>query len=155
MNVRQAEKKDLEKICLQYENMYNILRSFGFPYKINEETIGHILEVFIKSKLCCLVVAEQDDIIYGFICASIIKLDRMYDTGEEKQVGIINDVYVDEQYRGQNVSQELLKYAEEWIKNLGINSVRAEVLTNNTPAFSFWFKEGYSPIYTGVCKNLN
>lgn len=155
MNVRQAEKKDLEKICSQYDEMYRILRGFGFSYTINEETIGHILAVFIKSKLCCLAVAEQDDIIYGFVCASIVKVDRMYDTGDEKQVGIINDIYVDEQYRGKYVSQALLEYAEEWLKKSGIKSVRAEILTNNTPAFNFWFKEGYSPVYTGVSKDLN
>ena len=155
MNIRQAEKKDLDSICIQYENMYTILQGFGFPYSVNEGIIVDILDVFIKSKLYCVVVAEQDEIICGFICASINKLDRKLETETEKYVGIINDIYVEEQYRGRHIAQQLLEYAEEWIDELGINSVRADIVTNNTSAFNFWSKQGYAPLYTSVYKNLD
>lgn len=155
MNIRQAETKDIQNLCLQYNKMYEILQSFGFPYTINENILGDILNVYVKSKLYCLAIAEQDGVICGFICASINKLDRKLETEEEKQVGIINDVYVDEQYRDQHIAQGLLEYVEEWTYNLGIKSMRADIVTNNIPAYNFWVKQGYAPLYTSVYKKLD
>lgn len=155
MNIRQAETKDINDICLQYKKMYEILQSFGFPYTINEYIIGDILKVYVKSKLYCLAIAEQDGYICGFICASINKLDRKLETEEQKQVGIINDVYIDEQYRNQHIARRLLEYVEEWIYNLGVKSMRADIVTNNVPAYNFWVKQGYTPLYTSVYKKLD
>lgn len=154
MIIRQATQEDIEVLLPMYEKMYGTLSSFGLPFKLDTEELPKVLKITIKSKLCYLGLAEEDGKLLGYIQASIAKLDRKlgYDGG--KAIGIINDVFVEDEARGRGLASVLCKSAENWMSENGIQMSQAQVLCENQPARGFWRSQGYDDMHVTVCKKL-
>lgn len=90
--------------------------------------------------------------IFGFVC------DKQ---SEEKllevvpsQVGQIEDVYVEEEFRGRGVGKLLMEKMESYLKEQGCDSVWLEVFAPNTNAHGTYTKLGYVDREIGMLKKL-
>lgn len=154
MIIRPATQEDIEALLPMYEKMYGSLFSFGLPFKLDNEELPKVLSVTIKSKLCYLGLAEEDGNLLGYVQASIAKLDRKLDHDGDKSIGIINDVFVEDEARGRGLASTLCERAENWMRECGITLSQAQVLCKNKPARAFWNNRGYDDLHITVCKTL-
>ena len=154
MLIRNALESDVPVIGELYEKMYDTLRDCGFPYALDAEALADVLKTLCKSRLCCLLAAEDESRIVGFISAALLRLDRKLKNEDSAPVGIINDVFVLPELRGRGIASALCDAAEDWMRESGAKTVRAEVVSGNTGAFGFWKKRGCSDLYTVVSRGL-
>lgn len=154
MTIRPATQNDIEALLPIYEKMYGTLASFGLPFKLDTEELPNVLGVTIKSKLCYLGLAEEDGKLLGYVQASIAKLDRKLGHEGGNAIGIINDVFVEDEARGLGLASALCESAENWMRENGIALSQAQVLCKNGPARTFWSSRGYGDLHITVSKEL-
>jgi len=56
---------------------------------------------------------------------------------------MITDLYVEEEHRGQGIASKLLERCLQYLKSLGVEEVRVNVLVDNAPAISLYRKTGF------------
>lgn len=156
VTVRHARLEDLPAIRLLYGDLYDLLQSMGLPFALDETGLQGLLPVLMKSKMCCLAVAETPEgEICGFLSAAIARMDRKLQFRGENVIGKISDICVAEAYRGQNVAGGLLQYAESWMKDCGVTVCESEIVLQNARSLGFFQKNGYTPFCTLTYKALS
>jgi len=56
---------------------------------------------------------------------------------------MITDLYVEQEHRGRGIASKLLERCLEYLKSLGVEEVRVNVLVDNAPAISLYRKTGF------------
>ena len=154
MLIRNALETDIPALAELYGKMYDTLGDCGFPYALDTETLADVLKTLCKSRLCCLLTAEEEGKAVGFISAALLRLDRKLKNEDSAPVGIVNDVFVLPELRGRGVAAALCDAAEDWMRENGAKTVRAEVVSGNRGALGFWKKRGCTDLYTVVSRGL-
>jgi len=88
-----------------------------------------------------VLVYEMERRIVGFLmfmkhARSMLRLRRSR--------AMITDLYVEEEYRGQGIASKLLERCLQYLKSLGVEEVRVNVLVDNAPAISLYRKLGFT-----------
>ena len=56
---------------------------------------------------------------------------------------MITDLYVEQEHRGRGIASKLLERCLQYLKSLGVEEVRVNVLVDNAPAISLYRKTGF------------
>jgi L-amino acid N-acyltransferase YncA len=151
MAIRAAREGDLEAVLSLYVKLYDTLMGLGMRYELDGEKLREMLPSQMKSKLCHILVSEEDGEINGFISASVSRIERRLKGG---LVGVINDIYVETQSRGKGTASELLKNAEEWMRSSGAQSATCDIVVGNENGRGFWRAQGYEDMSISTFKPL-
>lgn len=155
VTVRPARLEDLSAIGRLYGDLYGLLQGMGLPFSLDDVGLQELLPVLLKSKMCCLAVSEAPcGEICGFLSAAITRMDRKLQFQGKNLMGKINDICVDEAYRGQGVAGALLQYAEAWMEDSGITICESEIVLQNARSLGFFQKNGYQPFCTLTYKTF-
>lgn len=149
-----ATPEHIPAISALYGDLYRLLASMNFPFTLEEADLADVLKVFMRSKLCCLAVAQQNGSVCGFIAASINRLDRKLSVDGARLMGKINDICVSPEYRGTGLSDQLLLYAEGWLREQEISLVESEVILENRRSLRWFERHGYLPFCHLTYKKL-
>ena len=131
------------------------------PLRLPKTPIGfaeHFLDE-IEGKLATgnsqVLVAEVDGKIAGYIYGSVLEQSEE-DLLEliEQKVGLIEDIYVEQEIRSQGIGNELIKRMERVLKNLGCSCVILYT-DQNSPAHEFYKKRDYRDIRVRMYKELS
>lgn len=142
--IREAQEEDIPSLLDFYDSLYDLLTGeYGYPFTFHREENEKFLPVQIKSRFCCLYVAEDDQQLIGFVHGSIAKLERRLTYQGQKAIGRIDDIYVNAEKRGLGVAEMLLKAAEEWFLSEEITMVESYILCENLRSLGFHEKHGY------------
>lgn len=152
--VRKLLEKDIPIVSGLYKKMYLEQKTFGMVFSLRQEEIGSILSSQLKSRLHYIKVLECDGNLYGFIAASLIKLQRKYTLGENDFVGFINDLYVDPVLRCQGHAEKLLEAVEKEMRQAGIRHLELHVLQGNFDGIRFWNKNGFKSMMQVMYKSM-
>lgn len=68
--------------------------------------------------------------------------------------GVVHNIYVREDHRGEGVGAALLAHAEDALRDRGADVVALEVLADNTAARRFYCRHGYEPYRVELEKEL-
>jgi len=87
-----------------------------------------------------VLVSDVDGRIVGFLmftkqAKSMLRLRHSR--------AMINDLYIEEEYRGQGLASRLLERCLEYLKSRGVEEVRVSVSAENAPAISLYRKVGF------------
>lgn len=88
-----------------------------------------------------LLVARVDDEIAGFV--QFAPEGGSYKQDVER--GVIENLYVRPEHRGEGIGSELLERAEQELFDAGADRVSLEVLASNEAARRFYARHGYDP----------
>lgn len=88
-----------------------------------------------------VLVARIDDEIVGFVQFS----PETESYSQDVTRGVIENLYVRAEHRGEGIGSELLSAAEEQLFDAGVDGVRLEVLAANEAAQRFYAAHGYEP----------
>ncbi|MGI5985529.1 MAG: GNAT family N-acetyltransferase, partial [Oscillospiraceae bacterium] len=136
--------RDMESLLDMYDKMYEILcGEYGYPFELSRTDNREVLAVQMRSKLCKVLVAEDNGSLVGFVHTSISKLDRRFTFKGQRVIGRIDDIYVSGEARGSGLAQDLLEKAEEWLREEGIEIVESYILDRNERSLRFHQKDGF------------
>ena len=154
MIIRRATEADAESLLRMYGELYKLLSALGLPFSLSKDDLEHILPTLMKSKMCCLAVAEDETGICGFVSAAVSRMDRKLNYGGEAMIGIINDIFAVQRVRGGGVAAMLLAYAEDFFTEKGVSMVESEVIVKNEASAAFFRKNGYGELAQILYKTL-
>lgn len=153
--IRPAQEQDILSLLDLYDALYALLiNEYGYPFSFHREENEKMLAVQIKSRFCCLYVAEAEEQLIGFVHGSVSKLERRLTYGDQKIIGRIDDIYVNGEYQGMGVAALLLQAAEDWFSEEGISLVESYILCANPRSLRFHENHGYGAAAYRTLKKL-
>ncbi|MEG1633449.1 MAG: GNAT family N-acetyltransferase [Oscillospiraceae bacterium] len=144
--IRPAAEGDIDALLALYGSLYDTLRGFGLPFELSPHELRQILAVMVKSKLCRLLIAEENGETLGFISAAVTRMDRKLRFEGGNLIGTVNDICVSPACRGTGLAARLLSEAEDWFRASGAAVAECDILCGNLPAQGFWRKQGYTEL---------
>lgn len=144
MIIREAKMEDwkevqrLRGLLVQYEKekLGNELLDINW---IRSKQIEESTKNYIKEQYC--FVAVENEKIVGIITGKI-SLERSWII---EKTGILNNLYVEEKYRGKGIATKLYERFCVEIKKEGIAKIELHTMTNNKNAIKFYEKIGFEP----------
>jgi ribosomal protein S18 acetylase RimI-like enzyme len=87
-----------------------------------------------------LLMAREDE-ISGFVMFTV----EVGGYEQDVRRGIVENLYVEPQYRNEGIGGKLLTQAEEKLADQGVDVVALEVMANNEGGRQFYRRHGYEP----------
>jgi peptide alpha-N-acetyltransferase len=142
MIIREAKMEDwkevkrLRGLLVQYEKekLGNELLDINW---IDSKEIEESTKNYIKEQYC--FVAVEDERIVGIITGKISP-ERSWII---EKTGILNNLYVEEKYRGKGIATKLYERFCVEIKKEGIAKIELHTMTNNKNAIKFYERLGF------------
>lgn len=132
--IRRATASDIEVMISLLNQLFLIEADFEFhPQK---QRAG--LELMLKQPQHLLLVAETGKTIVG-MCS----VQRLISTAEGGEVGLLEDLVVDEENRGKGVGSALLQAVTEWARENGLTRLQLLADKKNGPALAFYHHKGW------------
>ncbi len=100
------------------------------------------------------LIADIDGRPAGFLLALIEQAAGTYLIPEQRQYGVITDLFVAEDARRKGVAQALIREAEDRFRATGIDRVMVTALSDNRDAVETYGALGYGPSETTFVKPL-
>lgn len=133
MTIYEATKNDVGGVS----NLFNLYRMFYNQPSDLEGARSYITERMEKGD-SVIFVAKIGDEYVGFT-----QLYPTFSSISMKKAWILNDLYVDEQVRGQGVGEKLLQRARELGVQTGAKSISLSTALDNYTAQRLYEKNGY------------
>ncbi|MBR3099290.1 MAG: GNAT family N-acetyltransferase [Clostridia bacterium] len=154
MNVRRAEKKDLEAVknlLSQVLEVHAGIRPDLFISGTRKYTDEEILAIFADPETP-VFVAEEEGCVLGYcFCAAQTRKSHVFREAKELY---IDDLCVDEKARGKGVGRTLYEYADAWAKREGFDWLTLHVWEGNDSARAFYEGLGFGVRMTTMEKRL-
>jgi ribosomal protein S18 acetylase RimI-like enzyme len=115
-----------------------------------DENRQHIRETVVRHIVSNTLLVARDDGIVGFVMFTMETAGYRQDTVR----GIIENIYVEPDYRGDGLGERLVDEAEEELVQRGAEAVALEVLADNEAARRFYRRQGYEPHRVEVEKSV-
>jgi len=130
--VRRAKYDDISAMIRLLRLLFSIESDFSFE----EETQKRGLEMMLADcRNRCIMVAEQNEQIVGMCTAQLL-----VSTAEGGIAALVEDLVVDDTYRGKGIGKDLLFAIEEWAISQGVRRLQLLADRNNTRALGFYKK---------------
>ena len=135
VTIRRALEVDLPALQLLLQQLFSIEQDFQ-PDATRQE---RGLRLLMFSQQGAIFVAEVAGKVVGMATIQIL-----ISTAEGAQVGLVEDVVVDEQLRGQGIGRMLLAGLEDWANKNGLARLQLLADRSNQPALNFYADQGWS-----------
>ncbi|OEH87009.1 GNAT family N-acetyltransferase [Desulfuribacillus stibiiarsenatis] len=144
--IRKAEQTDIP--CLV--NLLGILFSIEHDFTVDRYKQQQGLERMLADpERCCIMVCERNHHVIGMCTAQFV-----ISTAEGGLSSIIEDLVVEQEYRGSGVGKKLLNAVEDWSLKNGAKRIQLVADKNNTPALDFYKKNGWNATQL-ICLHKN
>lgn len=142
MEIERPTVADVDILVELWVDLADGQRSFGSNLRAdaNREVIRESLSRRIVAG-GCLVAVDSDGAAIGFV--TFYPESEQYDRDCSR--GIVENLYVVSERRGEGVGTALLRAAESTLADGGADVVALEVLADNEQAREFYSQRGYDP----------
>lgn len=146
MVIRSCEVKDLYSLIEMWgklsDHHKNLVGYMSPSFRYREIMNRYFREDLANSSVQILVAIEGEEVV-GFIRGELKANSRLFDGG---MYGYISDIYVEEDFRGLDIADELLRETVYWFKGSGIDIIRLNVNPENYRAIGFYEKFGFEEV---------
>ena len=153
MNIREAEKEDLDKLVqlwIKFNEVHDRINDW-VELEENLEDIGRSdLKEYMQEDEKRVLVAEGEELA-GFVSFSV---EEHPDIIKQEEIGVIDKVFVKKEYRNEGIASQLVKEAEAWFDEEGLELLKTRVAVENRKAQSFWSDKGFENFLTVKFKEL-
>jgi ribosomal protein S18 acetylase RimI-like enzyme len=145
MIIRKAVEKDYESICLLYKQVD----------QLHADKLPHIFQAMPENPLqreyflglihtynSIIFIAEEKEQVIGFINV-LVRVSSDIPVLVPRCYGIIENISVDQEYRGRGVGRALMSKAHEWALEMGAGEIELNVYEFNRTAQIFYENLGY------------
>jgi len=134
--VEQASTMCLDKL----HRLFDAYRAF-YEMPPAPETSKKFLKERLEKKDSIILIALKDYFATGFC-----QIYPAFSSVAMKPVWILNDLFVDKEYRGLGVAQTLIREVETLAKENGVFSIKLATAVDNKNAQSLYTKLGYQKV---------
>lgn len=146
MHIRDATLADLPAMVGLLEQLFTIEADFQFDAEKHQAAFKEI----IKDTHCgCKVAENNQGKVIGMCTAQWV-----YSTATGNKSAWMEDLVVEEGYRGQKVGEQLLEHITQWCKTQGCGRLQLVYDLNNAPAIGFYQKHQFNKTQLGVFTKL-
>lgn len=144
--VRQIQPEDVAAIGVLFRQLHTFNTALDPRFALSAKWEAHFERVMHEalrgSEVLCLIARETDTgRPCGFALAGVHRDSGMWRYREWVEV---EDLYVDEAWRGSGLADALLARLYEWAESVGQSVVQLYVTANNERAINFYRREGFS-----------
>ncbi|MEI6145636.1 MAG: GNAT family N-acetyltransferase [Methylococcales bacterium] len=131
IKIRSAKIEDIPQLVILLKALFNIEADF----EINPDKQSRGLKLLLNNDKACVLVAEliDDNKILG-MCS----LQTFISTAEGGEVGFIEDLIVDADYRHQGIATKLLTEIFLWARQKDLTRIQLLADKTNTSALAFY-----------------
>ncbi len=131
IKIRSAKIEDIPQLVILLKALFNIEADF----EINPDKQSRGLKLLLNNYKACVLVAEliDDNKILG-MCS----LQTFISTAEGGEVGFIEDLIVDADYRHQGIATKLLTEIFLWARQKDLTRIQLLADKTNTSALAFY-----------------
>lgn len=136
MEIFEATTFDLD----QLSELFNEYRKF-YKQQDDLESAKKFLSERIKNKDSVVFVAVDENLLVGFV-----QLYPLFSSVQMKKLWLLNDLFVQSDYRKKGVATELINQSKSYAIQTGACGIMLETATNNAEANPLYTKEGFNLI---------
>ncbi|WP_276302083.1 GNAT family N-acetyltransferase [Halorussus lipolyticus] len=143
VSIESGSVRDVDAVADLWVELADGQREFG-SHLVAERNRATIRETIAQNAVAgglLVARAERDDEIVGFVTYGV-ESDG-YD--QDAVRGIVRNIYVRPERRGEGIGSGLLDAAEERLAEQGADAVALEVMADNDDARRFYRRHGYAP----------
>lgn len=141
--IRGFSKDDIPAIADLMRQMAGFHNSLDPEYKAGGgyPNLEEEIEGWLSNADILILVAKEKGEIVGYARISVEPAPTYLN---EKKIGIIDDIFVIEDYRRKGVAEALFEKSKEWFLKKKVYSVELNVDVRNEGAIALWKKLGFS-----------
>lgn len=153
MEIRNATLGDAAAIAALYKDQFRVMAALE-PYSCQEGAqSSEFIEGCITGSDSAVFVAEEGGAIVGFVLLQE-KEPMPFDFKVPRRYALLLDIHVSEHTRGKGVGGALMRAAEDWARERGLDYIELGVLSGNARAIAVYEKNGYADIMHHMRKIL-
>lgn len=144
MQIRLAAARDTDRVLYilrQVLEVHAALRPDLFISGTTKYTKKDLLEIFQNDKTPVYVAVDEEDLVMGYCFCEIHQQDATNNMPAMSWI-YIDDLCVDEAYRGRHIASALFEYVKDVAKDMGCFEINLNVWEGNHPARSFYENAG-------------
>lgn len=148
--LRKAEEKDIDRLnalLYQVAKIHADGRPDIFKHAEKKYTTEELGDILADENTPVYVYTDEKDIVLGY-CFCVVKISAEGHVLQARKSLYIDDLCVDEVYRGQHIGEALYHYVRGIAKEKGFDSVTLNVWDFNETARKFYEKMGMLPLKT-------
>jgi len=135
VKIRPASHSDIKDLVELLSELFSIEADFTF----DAERQRHGLEMMLAdTETRCVLAAQAGNHVVGMCSVQIV-----ISTAEGGPAGLVEDMVVRRQWRGRGIGRQLLRRAEAWAREKGIERLQLLADENNFPALAFYQERGW------------
>ncbi len=145
--IRKPEEKDLEQLAGLIYRFYLFNEEFDPAWSMIDnakEKAKELAQKYYEGEGYTLVAVFEDKVI-GYIHADIYRRPMLV----AGKIGVVKELYVLPQYRGQGIASKLVDEMQELLRKEGIDYMAAEFPSANMVAEGFYRSRRFRP-YTSL-----
>jgi len=148
--ITEADTDDADALVEMWLSLADGQRQYGshIPAEANRAQIRESILRHITSNRLLLA---RGDRLHGFVMFSTERGDFEQDVTR----GIVENLYVQPQFRGEGIGSQLLARAEQRLQDRGADTIALNVMADNEDARRFYRGHGYTPHRFEVEKTLD
>jgi len=132
--VRTAWAGDIDHLTGLLEALFAIEQDFVFDASRQRQGLAMMLD----NPQGCLLVAEEDGQVVGMCSGQLL-----VSTAEGGFSLLVEDVVVDEKWRGRGVGRLLMEAVSDWARDRNVRRLQLLADRNNSPALAFYRRLGW------------
>ena len=133
MNIREVKTSDLDQLSI----LFNSYRIF-YGKKLNIDISKKFLESRISNKDSKMFICEVNNILTGFV-----QLYPLFSSVRVSKYWLLNDLFIDSEFRGKGYSKLLIDRAKELVLESGACGIMLETEKSNKIGNSLYPKTGF------------
>lgn len=136
VTIRPARADDIPGICDLLTELFSIEADFTADREKQALGVGCMIDD--RSGHTLLLVAESGSAVVGMAtCQTLIS------TAEGGRVGLVEDVVVAREFRGQGIGSRLLEHVMQWAQERKLKRIQLLADKDNLPALNFYAGLGW------------
>lgn len=146
MEIRRAVLSDCERInelLYQVQQLHHLGRPDLFKANAKKYTDSQLKEIIGDDMRPIFVCADCNGTVLGYVFC-IKQCNGETENLNALKTLYIDDLCVDEQYRGRHIGTLLCEYAVNYAKENGFDNITLNVWANNESALKFYEKFGFA-----------
>jgi GNAT superfamily N-acetyltransferase len=134
--IRRAGVEDINSLTALLKVLFSIEEDFVF----NEKRQQQGLKLMLENASSSILVAEINKVVVG-MCSGQLTIS----TAEGTFSLLVEDVVVEEAWRGNGIAKKMLGRLAEWASSRGAGRMQLLADRNNGPALYYYTREGWQP----------
>jgi ribosomal protein S18 acetylase RimI-like enzyme len=116
-----------------------------------DKKLSHFFAKHIKKKKSTVFIAEEQNTIVGY---GVVKIEKFWEGAKLKNLGLLESIWVEQQYRQKGLGKKIFNQMIEWLKNKKVKHAKIDVASINKAAINWYIKEGFSICNVDMRKKL-